>query len=121
MLAADSRALAGTFPLTLARASSHQVVPFGKFEDKDGWAGRTLSGQYIGTIIALDYLDRRQSLYAELQSVDGKIYKMDHTFKVASKVVLDGERLAKCSHTIMNEYNEVCVLLRCVGITCVSS
>jgi hypothetical protein len=60
------------------------------------------------TVIETDFLAHKDNLYRELQFVGGgNILKMDHTFTVAGKVFMDGSRIAKASHCIMNEYGQV--------------
>lgn len=106
---------------TCAELGFLQVPDFGSFYDRSGWAGRTISGQYVATIIELDYLERSMSLNAELQGIGGKIYKMDHTVKVATKVVMDDERIARFSHAIMNEYNQARAAFRCCALQAVDN
>lgn len=100
--------------------------PLSDFDARDGYAGFKVSATYLKTIFFRGFFGsrcverlpsgqarvvyrggRQDWLALRMQLIDGRFLKNDLSFKVARKILVDGERVFDCTETIMNEFNQV--------------
>lgn len=100
--------------------------PLTEFDARDGYAGFRVSAGYLKIIFFRGFFGsrsvqrlpdgqtrvvyqggRQEWLALRMQQIDGRFLKNDLSFKLAKKILVDGERVFDCTETIMNEFNQV--------------
>lgn len=84
--------------LTRERAAPRD---FGRYEDADGWCGVSVSAFYLTDCLLDEYRRQAPSISSLLQGTFGRVFRSDHTRKVARKVTLSSGVMS--SYAVMNE------------------
>ncbi|KAL2087402.1 hypothetical protein ACEWY4_016231 [Coilia grayii] len=74
---------------------------FGSYGDADGWCGVSVSAHYLTDCLLDEYRRQESSISTLLQGTFGRVFRSDHTRKVARKVTLASGVMS--SYAIMNE------------------
>ncbi|XP_052440136.1 uncharacterized protein LOC127979056 isoform X2 [Carassius gibelio] len=74
---------------------------FGSYDDQDGWYGVSVSSFYLTDCLLDEYKRQEPAMSKLLQGTFGRVFRSDHTRKVARKVTLASGVMS--SYAIMNE------------------
>ncbi|XP_051783755.1 uncharacterized protein LOC114643717 [Erpetoichthys calabaricus] len=77
----------------------NQPVPFGGYEDSDGWCGVSVSSYYLTDCLLYEYKRQEPAIKKLLQGTFGQALRSDHTRKVARKIA----SRTMSSYAVMNE------------------
>jgi len=92
-----------------ARPKEPEIVPFGCFDDPDGWNGRDppLSSEVITNRFVEDFMRRERFLTSYLASTTGRVLCWDHTYELARKAKINNRSAHAALFSVLNEYNQV--------------
>ncbi|TSK87593.1 hypothetical protein Baya_4307 [Bagarius yarrelli] len=78
-----------------------QPVPFGDYDDANGWNGLSVSAHYLTDCLFYEYQRQQEAIQRLLQGTFGQAFRSDHTRKVVRKVTFTSGTMS--SYAIMNE------------------